>query len=71
VEEMASDPLGGLEESYRIVVEDARELVHGHWAEIEAVALALEESGGHLDGEEAVRLIEACHLQPDKLPPNG
>ncbi len=72
LEKMASYPYsGGLNESYDTVVEDARGLVHEHWAEIEAVAVALEENGGYLDGEEVVRLMEACGHQPDEPPPNG
>ncbi len=45
------------EESYRIVVEDSRRLVTNLWAEIEAVARALEEYDT-LDGPEVVRIID-------------
>ncbi len=56
--EMSADPVGDdLEESYRIVVEETRQLVSEHWTEIEAVACALEEKK-ILDGPEVVRLIE-------------
>lgn len=44
-------------ECYQQVVEDTRRLVSEHWAEIEALARALEQNG-HLDGPEAVRIIE-------------
>jgi hypothetical protein len=72
LEKMSREPLGeGLEKSYYDVVKDARELVCNHWAEIEAVALALEENDGYLDGEEVVRLIKACEHRPYKPPPSG
>jgi hypothetical protein len=45
------------EESYRIVVEDSRQLVTDHWVEIEAVACALEQKGA-LDGPEVMLIIE-------------
>jgi hypothetical protein len=58
LEEMAAYPHAGtLEECYREVVEDTRELVSGHWRKIEAVADALERSGV-LGGPEVVRVIE-------------
>jgi hypothetical protein len=56
--QMADDPVGDdPAESYRIVVEDSRQLVTDHWTEIEAVARALEQKGT-LDGPEVTRIIE-------------
>jgi len=40
---------------------DTRKLVSEHWAEIEAVARALEEKNGTLDGPEVVRIIEQAN----------
>ena len=56
---MGGDPTmdAGPEESYRIVLEDSRALVNEFWAEIEAVARALEEKDT-LGGPEVVRSIE-------------
>jgi hypothetical protein len=56
---MGEDPTmdTGPEESYRIVLEDSRALVNEFWAEIEAVARALEEKDT-LGGPEVVRIIE-------------
>lgn len=57
--QMGDDPEMGAEpeESYRIVVEHSGQLVTRLWAEIEAVARALEEYNT-LDGTEVVRIIE-------------
>jgi hypothetical protein len=57
--QMGDDPEMGAEPevSYRIVVEHSGQLVTRLWAEIEAVARALEEYGT-LDGTEVVRIIE-------------
>ena len=68
LEEMASYPPDGLKENYATVVKDARDPVHEHWAEIEAVALA--ENDGHLGGEELMRLIEWSYRQPHNAPRN-
>jgi hypothetical protein len=56
--QMCNDPMGDdPAEYYRIVVEDSRHLVTDHWAEIEAVAHALETKGA-LDGPEVTLIIE-------------
>jgi hypothetical protein len=58
LQQMGDDPVGDdLEESYRIVVEDSRQLVTDHWSEIDAVARALEQNA-IIDGPEVVRIIE-------------
>ncbi len=58
LQEMCADPVDDdLEEAYRMVVEETRQLVIEHWPEIEAVARALEQKK-ILDGPEVVRLIE-------------
>jgi hypothetical protein len=53
------------EESYRMVVEDSRQLVMDHWTEIEAVALALEQKGT-LEGPEVMRIIEQASLNEEQ-----
>jgi hypothetical protein len=45
LEEMASYWSDSLEACYLEVVEDTRKLISEHWAEIEAVAQALEQTG--------------------------
>jgi hypothetical protein len=63
LEEMASYPgMGSLEDCYREVVEDSRRLVTEHWAEVEALASALERLGT-LSGEAAVEIIERTSRQ--------
>jgi hypothetical protein len=58
LEAMAADPLAGdIEKCYRDVVEDSYRLVAEHWAEVETLASALENSGT-LSGEAAVEIIE-------------
>jgi hypothetical protein len=64
LEEMAADPLeGDIEKCYRGVVEDSRRLVTEHWAEVEALASALE-SSGTLSGEAATEIIERAAREP-------
>ena len=57
LEEMASYSGDSLEACYLEVVEDTRKLVSEHWAEIEAVARALERTG-ILDGPAFTRTME-------------
>ena len=58
LEEMAYYWDDSLEVCYLEIVEDARKLVSEHWAEIEAVAHALEETGV-LDGPTFAQTMEA------------
>lgn len=59
LEGMAADPHEdrGLEACYLEVVEDTRRLLSEHWAEVEAVARALEETGT-LDWDGFARAVE-------------
>jgi hypothetical protein len=52
-----------LEELYQIVVDDSRQLITDHWAEIEAVARALEQKST-LEGPDIILVIEqACRKE--------
>lgn len=61
LEQITADPYErrGLEACYLAAVEEAAGFVSEHWAEIEAVALALEQTGT-LDGPTVVRAIEGA-----------
>jgi hypothetical protein len=59
VEAMAQEwPYESRENCYREVVEDTRELVLEYWHEVEAVAKALEERDGYLDGETLHEMLD-------------
>jgi hypothetical protein len=64
--QMSTDRMGPEPEgAYRIVEEDSRQLVTDHWAEIEAVARALEQKST-LEGLEVILIIEQASRKEER-----